>query len=358
MKLKFVSIATILVVILMACGGGTKHKVVLNEDGDSSKHYDDLLQDKLGAFAVLPSKSVSEKNLSTAEKIALGHVLYFDNRLSKDQKISCNSCHNLKTFGVDNLPTSPGDAGKNGERNSPTVLNASLHTMQFWDGRAADVEEQAGMPILNAVEMAIPNEKYLIDRLAAIDLYKTMFKAAFPNDANPINYGNLKNAIGAFERELLTPSAFDKYLAGDKSALTLEEKKGLLVFTSKGCTACHSGALLGGNAFQKFGVTANYWEYTKSKIIDKGLGAKTGKEADNYMFKVPSLRNITKTGPYFHDGSVADLSEAIKIMAKVEVNQDLTPEEMASIVSFLGSLNGDVPAQYKIAPAALATTGK
>lgn len=345
----FIGISTF--VFITACGG---NKEELTPEQKESARYDVLLKDKLSDFQSLPSSANNPNNEITDAKVQLGHVLYYDNRLSKDGNISCNSCHNLSTFGVDNLPTSPGDAGQNGERNSPTVLNAALHTMQFWDGRAADVEQQAGMPILNPIEMAIPNEKFLIDRLSQIEMYKTLFKNAFPNDANPITYENLKKAIAAFERKLLTPSRFDEYLNGNKEALTLEEKKGLMAFISRGCNSCHNGPLLGGNSLQKFGVFGNYWEYTQSEKIDKGLAALTGKDADLYKFKVPSLRNVTQTAPYFHDGSVNSLEEAIKIMAKSQLNQQLTDSEVKNIIAFFNALTGDIPENFKKAPEQLA----
>jgi cytochrome c peroxidase len=340
------------VLFLSACGSNKTEE--LTPEQKESKRYDLLLKDKLSDFQPLPSVANNPNNEITDAKVLLGHALYFDNRLSKNGNISCNSCHNLSSFGVDNLPTSPGDEGKNGNRNSPTVLNAALHSAQFWDGRAADVEQQAGMPILNPIEMAIPNEKFLIDRLSQIELYKSLFKNAYPNDANPITYENLKKAIAAFERKLLTPSRFDEYLKGNTDALTLEEKKGLMTFVSRGCNSCHNGPLLGGNSFQKFGVFGNYWEYTNSKNIDKGLAEQTGKDSDLYKFKVPSLRNITKTAPYFHDGSVEKLEDAIRIMAKSQVNHQLTDSELKNMVAFLNALTGDIPENFKKAPQEIA----
>ncbi len=296
------------------------------------------------------SADINPDNPVTKEKIKLGQVLYFDKRLSMDGTQSCNTCHNLSTFGVDNLPTSPGDKGQNGDRNSPTVLNAALHSAQFWDGRAKDVEEQAGMPITNPVEMAIPSEDFLVKRLKEIDLYKKLFAAAYPNDKDPITYKNLSKAIGAFERQLLTPSNWDRYLGGQADALTLDQKKGLQTFINVGCTSCHGGELLGGNMFQKFGVHHDYWEYTKSAKVDEGRFAVTKQETDKYIFKVPSMRNVTKTAPYFHDGSVADLNEAVKIIAKVNLNKDLSDDEVKSIVTFLEALTGELPVELTQEP--------
>jgi len=297
------------------------------------------------SFAVLPTSAENPANAGTAEKIALGKALYFDVRLSKNQTQSCNTCHNLATYGVDNLPTSKGDNGAQGTRNSPTSLNAMLHVAQFWDGRNKDVEEQAGGPILNPVEMGIKDTASMIAVLKKIPEYQTMFAAAFPGQTDAITYDNLTDAIGAFERTLLTPSKFDEFIAGNTQALSPEEIKGLKTFMDVGCTTCHSGALLGGNMFMKFGLSVNYWELTKSAVIDSGKYVVTKNPADMFVFKVPSLRNIEKTFPYFHDGSVADLKDAIQIMAKTTLNKELSTEEVESINTFLKSLTGTVPAE-------------
>ncbi len=315
---------------------------------------DPVRKQALNFFAVLPATADNPENPVTDAKVKLGKMLYFDKRLSKDQTQSCNTCHNLATYGVDNKPTSPGDLGKDGDRNSPTVLNAALHSSQFWDGRAKDVEEQAGLPILNPEEMNIPSEDFLIKRLSAVKMYQDMFAAAFPDSKPPITYENLRKAIGAFERTLLTPSKFDDYLNGNTSALNADEKKGLETFINTGCITCHTGSLLGGNMFQKFGLYGNYWELTKSKEIDLGRMKETNNEVDKYMFKVPSLRNVAMTWPYFHDGSVRDLHDAVKIIAKLELNKDLSDEEINEIITFLNTLTGEVPADVKKAPAELA----
>ncbi|GIV43347.1 MAG: cytochrome-c peroxidase [Bacteroidia bacterium] len=331
-------------IFLYACSGNQQ----ANNEQKEHERYDATIAEKLAVFQVLNAPD-SVARLDDP-MVNLGYHLYHDTRLSMKGNNSCNSCHNLNTFGVDNKPTSPGDEGKNGERNSPTTLNAALHAFQFWDGRAKDVEEQAGMPILNPIEMNIPSKQFLIDRLKKIPLYQDLFKKAFPDSKEPITYENLQKAIGAFERKLITPSRFDKYLAGDKSALTLQEKKGLLAFTTNGCTQCHTGALLGGNQFQKFGVYANYWEHTGSKKIDEGKYVVTKDTNDKYIFKVPSLRNIEKTGPYFHDGSVASLDSAVKIMGRVQLGKEIDEEDTQNIVAFLKSLTSDIPKEYKQTP--------
>jgi cytochrome c peroxidase len=289
----------------------------------------------------------------TPAKIELGKTLYYDTKLSPKGNNSCNSCHNLNSYGVDNQSFSTGDEGGLGGRNSPTTLNAAFHLAQFWDGRAKDVEEQAGMPILNPVEMNMPSEQSLVDKLSQVDYYRDLFKKAFPDDPNPVSYQNIRTSIAAFERTLVTPAAFDKFLLEDDHALTAQQKRGLDLFITTGCTTCHNGADVGGNSFQKFGVLADYRTYTKSTGADKGIFDITQNEADRDKFKVPSLRNIEHTYPYFHDGSVKDLKTAIEIMAKVQLNKTLSADELNDVEAFLKSLTGEVSEYAKTPPAIL-----
>lgn len=284
------------------------------------------------AFAPLPEVAASQENPITPQKVALGKRLYLDTRLSQDETISCNSCHNLKTFGVDNEPTSPGHKGQRGGRNSPSSFNAALHATQFWDGRAANVEKQALGPILNPGEMAMPSESVVIERLKKDKTYPAEFAAAFPGEKDAVTYANVGNAIGAFERTLITPSRFDDFLKGDDNAITPEEKKGAQLFVQTGCTACHNGATVGGMMFQKLGLVKPY------PTKDMGRFEVTKNEADKMMFKVPSLRNVAKTGPYFHDGSVKTLEEAVSKMAEYQLGRQLTPEQVKEIVTFLNAL--------------------
>jgi len=326
--------------LLYSCGN-TKP----NKNADTSHQISPLLKNAQQLFKALPAVAENPNNKITHEKAVLGKMLYYDTRLSKKGNNSCNSCHNLATFGVDNEITSEGDAGKRGGRNSPTTLNAAFHFLQFWDGRAKDVEEQSGMPIMNPVEMAIPSKDFLVKRLKGIDEYKKAFVTAFPQTKDPVSYENLQNAIGVFERTLVTPSRFDKFLGGDTTVLNADEKKGLGLFISTGCPTCHSGMLLGGSMFQKFGLVNDYRPLTGSTGNDLGRKAITNKPEDQDFFKVPSLRNIAKTFPYFHDGSVKELDKAVKVMAKAQLNKELQPEEIAMIVKFLGTLTGEVPAE-------------
>ncbi len=290
-----------------------------------------------------PLKSVpvapTEKDL-----VELGRMLYHETRLSVRQNQSCNTCHVLSAYGVDNLPTSPGSRQELGKRNSPSSFGASGHFVQFWDGRSATLEEQAKGPILNPVEMGMKDEAAVLAMLESIPGYQEAFSRAFPTDSPAITYNNLAMAIGAFERHLVAPSRFDAYLEGDAAALTAEETKGLEAFISTGCIACHMGPHLGGQMFQKLGLVVPY------PTADLGRFEVTGQEADKYVFKVPSLRNIAKTGPYFHDGSVTTLEDAVGLMAKHQLGKDLTGEQVADIVTFLNVLTGEIDRAYVAEP--------
>lgn len=334
-----------ILVIAFACKNSQQ-----SQNTDQAKD-DTLITLAKNYFQPLPKEAVSPENPVTPEKVALGKALYFDTRLSMHNTQSCNTCHNVSTYGVDNNATSKGDLGKNGNRNSPTTFNAALHFLQFWDGRMKTVEEQAGGPVMNPAEMNMPAEKEVIARLNKVETYKKMFAAAFPGEKDPVTFDNMKKSIAAFERTLLTPSKFDKYLEGDATALNDQEKKGLHTFISTGCIACHTGPLLGGNMFQKFPlIGTDYKSLTGSVLDDKGRMEVTKNEADKYMFKVPSLRNTAETWPYFHDGSVKELDKAITIMAKLELGKDIAPEQVTEISTFLKTLSSDVPAEVKQAP--------
>jgi cytochrome c peroxidase len=242
---------------------------------------------------------------------------------------------------VDGEPTSDGHKGQIGDRNSPSVYNAAGHFVQFWDGRAADVEEQAKAPVLNPVEMAMLSEEHVLKVLKSIPGYVEAFKAAFPEVKDPVTYDNMAMAIGAFERKLVTPSRWDKFLAGDGTALTDVEKAGLSEFLDASCQTCHMGPYLGGSLFQKLGVVKPWPDAS-----DTGRHSVTGNDADKMMFKVPSLLNIAKTGPYFHDGKVASLADAVTKMAEYELGLDLTQAQVDSMVAWLDALTGEIPAGY------------
>jgi cytochrome c peroxidase len=336
--MKKILLFIVLIFTLISCKESKNEQKVEN-----NQEYTALQKTASSMFGKLPLVAENIDNPLTDEKVLLGKKLYFDKILSKDNTQSCNTCHNIETYGVDNLSTSPGNNGGFGTRNSPTVFNAALHISQFWDGREPDVEAQAGGPILNPVEMAMPSEKIVVERLSKIEEYTKLFAQVFPNEENPITYKNIQKAIGAFERKLITPSRFDDFIAGDTDALSSIEKEGLQLFINTGCVACHSGNVLGGNIYQKFGIYDDYWKHTNSKIIDEGKFQVTKIENDKYIFKSPSLRNIEKTYPYFHDGSVNDLKEAVTIMAKVQLNKELSESDLNALVAFLNSLTGELP---------------
>jgi len=289
-------------------------------------------------FQPLPDKPVFKAdNPTNPAKIALGKALYFDTRLSSSNVFSCNSCHNLALGGADNSEFSIGHKWQKGGRNAPTVFNAALHIAQFWDGRAEDVEQQAGMPVLNPVEMN-SSQDLVLERLKTIPGYVEMFAKAFPGQNPSLTYENVAKAIGAFERTLLTPSRFDAFLKGKTGALTKEEKDGLELFIESNCVICHNGPAVGGQAFQKFGLVKK-----PEFLTDNGRFDVTKNESDRFVFKVPSLRNIELTYPYFNNGQTWDLAEAVKIMGAHQLGIDFNDKEATSIVTFLKALTGEKP---------------
>ncbi|HFC8468268.1 TPA: cytochrome-c peroxidase [Neisseria subflava] len=310
-----------------------------------------LLERAQAVFKPLPDAAEMQKiRPFTEEQVKLGQQLWYETRLSKGNTVSCNSCHNLATAGVDNMPTSAGHKSQFGARNSPTALNAALLGSQFWDGRAADVEEQAGGPLLNPVEMANATEADAAAKIAGIPEYQEKFKAAFPEDG-AVSFKNITAALGAFERTLLTPTRWDDYLKGNVSALSEQERKGVRAFMDNGCMSCHSGVNLGGTMFQKFGlVDGPYWKHIDDPKHDKGRADVTKKAEDEFFFRVPGLRNVERTYPYFHNGSVWELDKAVNIMAKAQLGKTLAPEETENIVAFLKTLSGNVPESARTMP--------
>ncbi|MGE5182980.1 MAG: cytochrome-c peroxidase [Acidobacteriota bacterium] len=296
-------------------------------------------------FAPLPARFDTRANPATPAKIALGRMLYFEPRLSKSQNLSCASCHDLTAGGADRERFSKGHGGQLGGRNAPTVFNAAGQLAQFWDGRAATVEEQAKGPVLNPVEMAMPSPDYVIRVLKSIPGYAPAFAAAFPGEADPITYDNFARAVGAFERGLVTPSRFDKLLAGDDGALSAAEREGLAVFVKTGCTTCHWGRLVGGSMYMKLGLVEPY-----ANTADQGRFALTKQDSDRMFFKVPSLRNVAETAPYFHDGSISDLPTAIRTMARLQLGKQLSSDEVSAIATFLRALSGKPSADYIAKP--------
>jgi cytochrome c peroxidase len=276
----------------------------------------------------------------------LGRKLYYDPRLSKTGEISCNSCHPLAQYGATNTTVSTGIHGRKGARNAPSTYNASGHVAQFWDGRAATIEKQAVMPIQNVNEMGMT----AVEAVAAIEKiagYRAEFARAFPNEARPISFERIGLAIGAFEHGLVTPSRWDRYLRGDKSALNAQEKAGAKLFANLGCIVCHTGPYVGGSMFEHLGARVAWPD-----MADRGRKAVTGIAADDMVFKVPSLRNVAMTAPYFHDGSGTTLNMAVHMMARHQLGIELEEDEARELEAWLGSLTGDIPTEY-IAPPTL-----
>ena len=284
-----------------------------------------------------PIQPITAAKVANPAMVELGKKLFFDPRLSRSGFISCNSCHNLSMGGTDNIKTSIGHNWQRGPINSPTVLNSSMNVAQFWDGRAKDLQEQAGGPIANPGEMAFTHE-LAIDVLASIPAYRSEFRQVFGQDKLTIE--QVTRAIAAFEEVLVTPgSRFDQWLMGKKSALSKDELAGYQLFKSSGCIACHNGPAVGGNTFQKMGVVEPY----KTAMTAQGRSAVTGKDADRFNFKVPTLRNVELTYPYFHDGEAATLTQAVDVMGRLQLGRTFTPDENAKLVAFLKTLTGKQP---------------
>ena len=316
----------------------------------------ELREAALDMFKPLPSTIPALKdNVITPAKIDLGKALFFDPRMSASGVFSCNSCHNLATGGDDNMEVSVGHAWQKGPRNSPTVLNAVFNEAQFWDGRAADLAEQAKGPVQAGVEMANTPE-HVVATLNSMPQYVEWFKGAFPDEEDPVTFDNFAKAIEAYAATLITPAPFDAYLNGDDAALTDVQKVGLELFMDKGCASCHNGVNLGGNGYFPFGLI----EKPGADVLppdDKGRFAVTETADDSYVFRAAPLRNIDQTAPYFHSGKVWDLRVAVAIMGTSQLGEDLNDEDVDNIVAFLGSLTGTVPpVVYPILPPETAST--
>ncbi len=295
-------------------------------------------------------------NAATAAKVDLGRMLYFDPRLSASHAISCASCHSIGLGGADATETSVGHRWQRGGRNAPTVFNAVFNTAQFWDGRAKDLEQQAGGPVLNPVEMGSP-ASHVAEQLKGIPGYFGPFTLAFPGQLDPITLANVQKAIAVFEATLITPNApFDRYLAGQAGALSPSEKDGLRLFMDKGCASCHDGRNLGGGRYAPFGVV----EKPGAALLppdDKGRFMVTKTPGDDYVFKVPTLRNIALTAPYFHTGKAWDLRQSVAVMGTSQLGAQLSDDEVERITEFLRRLTGDQPkVVYPVLPPSVGTT--
>ena len=307
------------------------------------------------ATKALPDQvPVPKDNPMTPEKIELGKQLYFDPRLSIDGTISCNSCHNVMSHGADGRPVSVGVKGQKGGRGAPTVFNSAYYTVQFWDGREVTLEDQAKGPLTNPIEMGMPNHDAVMARVKKIPGYVSAFKKVFPKDRNPVNIDNLARAIATYERTLVTKNApFDKFIKGDKKAMNASAQRGWKLVQEIGCTSCHAGENFAGEGF-KMGegnfqpfpqIPGSKYDKQYNLTHDLGRYDVTKKDEDKNHWRVPTWRNIALTAPYFHNGSVKNLDEAVRVMAKAQLDADLTNKQVTDIVEFLKSLTGEIPVQ-------------
>ena len=278
-------------------------------------------------------------------RVALGKVLFHDKRLSKDNSISCASCHSLDKGGTDNLSRSIGINGAVGNINAPTVLNSGFNFVQFWDGRSKTLEDQAAGPVHNPIEMG-SNWTEVIQKLSSDKWYSDQFNTLY---SDGMTSANIQDAIASYERALITPnSPFDKYFLGDETAINDEAIEGYHLFKEYGCVSCHQGMNIGGNMFQRLGVMDDYFKdrgnLTKE---DYGRFNVTGRESDKYKFKVPSLRNVALTAPYFHDGTAVTLNDAVKVMTRYQLGKPVNEKHVQFLVAFLESLTGEIEDSLK-----------
>lgn len=323
-----------------------------------------LREEAKGVFEAIPETMTAIKQTEdnpegtplTAEKIELGKMLFFDPRMSSSGLISCQTCHNVGLGGVDGLPTSIGHGWQKGPRNAPTMLNAIFNAAQFWDGRAADLAEQAKGPVQAGVEMSNTPDQ-VVKTINSMPEYVESFQAAFPDEQDPVSFDNFAAAIEQFEATLITPnSAFDRYLAGDDAAMSDQQKRGLQAFMDTGCTACHYGVNLGGQDYHPFGLIAKPGAEVLP-VGDKGRYEISQTVDDEYVFRAAPLRNVALTAPYFHSGVVWDLAEAVQIMSSAQIGTELTDEQADDITAFLGALTGEQPViDHPILPVRTDTT--
>ena len=310
----------------------------------------DLMNRAKSIFGPLPASMPSPDNPITPAKVKLGNMLFWEPRISSDGVVSCAKCHPLGLFAADGLKKAVGNHCKENPRNSPTIFNAAAQISAHWIGNRTGVEDQAKQALIGPPSYGMPTYESVEKILRSMPGYVKLFREAFPQDKEPVTVDNFARAIGAFERTLMTPSSFDDFMNGKAEALNAQQKRGLRTFLDIGCITCHSSPYVGGQLYRKFGVFQPYWNLTKSQPVDEGRFAVTKNEADKYMFKVPILRNVAATPPYFHDGSVEKLEDAVMIIAKLQLNRDLTREQATDITAFLGSLTGAIPESAVKAP--------
>ena len=304
---------------------------------------DDLMNRAKAVFGPLPASMPSPDNPITPEKVKLGNILFFESRISIDRTVSCAKCHPPGLYAADGLRKAVGNHCKDNPRNSPTILNAASQISAHWIGNRTSVEDQARQAVTGPPAFGMPNNESVEKVLKGMKEYVALFKAAFPADKDPVTVANFAKAVGAFERTLMTPDPFDDFMKGNAGSLSDQQKRGLRAFMDTGCMTCHFGPYLGGQMYQKFGVFEPYQKYTKSMQVDDGRFAVTKSEADRFLFKVPVLRNVAMTPPYFHDGSVDHLADTVIIMAKVQLAKDLTTSQAEDITDLLRALTGKMP---------------
>jgi len=291
----------------------------------------------------LPASMPAQENPITNEKVQLGKMLFYEARISADGTVSCAKCHPMALYAADGLKKSIGHDCKENPRNDPTVFNAARQISEHWIGNRTSVEDQAKQALVGAPSFGMPSYEAVEKILRSYKEYEILFKAAFPSDKEPVTVDNFAKAIGAFERTLVTPAPFDSFLKGNKDALTDKQKRGLELFMDQGCVGCHFSPFVGGQMYQKFGLFEPYQKYTKSEKVDEGRYAVTKNENDKFVFKVPVLRNVAMTPPYFHDGAVDKLEDAVWIMGKIQLGKDLSKAQIQDIVAFLHALTGEIP---------------
>lgn len=326
-------LTTIIALSLLSFAG-----LLFADNGDK-----DTLKQARQIFNPLPTVMTSEKNPVTPEKVKLGKILFYETRISVDGTVSCARCHPISLYAADGLKKSIGNNCKVNPRNAPTLFNAAGQISAHWIGNRTDVEDQARQSVIGPPSFGMPSYEAVEKKLKEIKGYMDLFKKAFPGEADPMTVDNFAKAVGAFERTLVTPSAFDAFVKGGIDALNGQEKRGLRTYMETGCVMCHFGPYVGGQVYQKSGIFEPYWKYTKSEEIDEGRFTVTKNDVDKYVFKVPVLRNVAKTSPYFHDGSVDKLENAVWIMGKIQLGKDLNKSQVEEIVTFLKSLTGKIP---------------
>jgi cytochrome c peroxidase len=294
-------------------------------------------------FGPLPASMPSDENPITPAKVKLGHILFWEPRISSDGTVSCVKCHPISLYAADGLRKALGNHCKENPRNAPCIFNAASEIAAHWIGNRINVEDQAKQALISPPAYGMPSYESVEKILKGIKGYVVLFQEAFPREKDPVTADNFAKAVGAFERTLVTPAPFDDFMNGNAKALTEQQKRGLKTFIGTACSSCHQSPYLGGQLYQKFGVFQPYEQYTKSAQVDEGHSAVTKNPADKFFFKVPVLRNVAETPPYFHDGSVDKLEDAVVIMAKVQLAKDLTKDQVADITAFLKSLTGKIP---------------